>query len=46
MKEIEHQALMAEMAKKKKQAIIMIVLIGIAFVGYYFLVRPILKAYI
>ncbi|MCK4327324.1 MAG: hypothetical protein KAW41_02495 [Candidatus Diapherotrites archaeon] len=46
MKSIEHDALMEEMEKKKRQAIIMIAAIAVAFTLYYLFVRPILKAYI
>ena len=46
MKQIEHDALMEEMEKKKRQATIMIGLIILAFAGYYFFVRPFLKSLI
>ncbi len=46
MKQIEHDAFMEEIAKKKTHMIFFIALLVFAFVGYYFLVRPLLRAYI
>lgn len=46
MKEIEHDALMDSVEKKKKQLTIMIALLVIAFAAYLIFVRPLLQAYL
>lgn len=46
MKEIEHEAFMEMINKKKKQLAIMIAVLVIAFGAYLVFVRPFLRAYI
>ena len=46
MKEIEHEAQMDELNGKRRNAILLIVFIFIAFVLYYFFGRGFLKALI
>ena len=46
MKQIEHDAIMDELKKKKRNALILIALVLIAFAIFFVFVRPILKVYI
>jgi len=46
MKQIEHDAIMDELEKKKRNAQILIVLVLVAFAIFFVFVRPLLKVYI